>query len=165
MKAFKMKPATYDDIMRLPVGMNGEIVDGELFASPRPNMSHGHVVSTLAAELGGPFDRGRGGPGGWWILFEPELHFGTNVLIPDLAGWRRERLPKLRDVPFMELVPDWICELTSPSTTSFDKVKKLPVYLREGVAHAWLVDPDCRFIEALARREGHWLLVDHFSDG
>jgi Uma2 family endonuclease len=162
MKAFKKKPATYDDIRRLPEGMNGEIVDGELFASPRPRMGHGHVATGLNLELGGPFGRGKGGPGGWWIVFEPELHFGTNVVIPDLAGWRRERLPKMPDAPFMELAPDWICEITSPSTASFDRVKKMHVYHRAGVTHAWLVDPAARIIEAFHRETSNWLLIDTF---
>lgn len=163
MRAFKKMPATYDDIRRLPEGMNGEIVDGELFASPRPKMGHANAASALNYELTGPFGRGKGGPGGWWIVFEPELHFGPNVLIPDLAGWRRERLPKLPNVPFMELAPDWICEIMSRSTASFDRMKKLPVYLQAGVAYAWLVDPVLRNIEALRRENDRWVVVGNFS--
>jgi Uma2 family endonuclease len=162
MRAFEKMPATYDDIRRLPEGMNGEIVDGELVASPRPKTDHANVASSLNYELTGPFGRGKGGPGGWWILGEPELHLGANVLIPDLAGWRRERLPKLPNVPFMELAPDWICEITSRSTASFDRVKKLPVYLQAGVAHAWLVDPAGRTIEALRREHDRWVVVGNF---
>lgn len=162
MKAFKKKPATYDDVLRLPEGMNGEIVDGELFASPRPRMDHGHVASVLIGDLFGPFSRGKGGPGGWWIIIEPELHFGANVVIPDLAGWRRERLPKMPNVPFMEMAPDWICEITSRSTASFDRVRKLPVYLRAGVTYAWLVDPSSRIIEALRRETDRWALIGNY---
>src|SRR4051812_20475451 len=161
MRVFKKKPATYDDLRRLPEGMNGQIVNGELFATPRPNMGHGHVASTLSGELSGPFHIGRGGPGGWWIIFEPELHLGTDGLIPDLAGWRRERLPKMPNAPFMELAPDWICEITSSSTASFDRVRKLPVYLRAGVAYAWLVDPINRTIEALRRENDRWVVIDY----
>lgn len=162
MRAFKKHPATYDDIRRLPEGMNGEIVDGELFASPRPRMGHGHVATSLAGELTGPFGHGRGGPGGWWIIFEPELHFGPNVLIPDVAGWRRDRLPRMTDVPFMELAPDWICEITSRSTASFDRVRKLPVYLKAGVAFAWLVEPATRTIEALRKESDGWRVIGNF---
>jgi Uma2 family endonuclease len=163
MKVFKKNPATYDDVRRLPEGMNGEIVDGELFASPRPRMGHANVVSMLNGELYGPFSRGKGGPGGWWIVIEPELHFGANVVIPDLAGWRRERLPKMpTEAPFMELAPDWLCEVTSRSTASFDRVKKLPVYLRAGVSYAWLVDPADRTIEARRKESDRWILVGHY---
>jgi Uma2 family endonuclease len=162
MKAFKKKPATYDDIRRLPEGMNGEIVDGELFASPRPTMGHANVASALTYELTGPFGRGKGGPGGWWIVGEPELHLGTNVLIPDLAGWRLERVPKRTNAPFMELAPDWICEITSPSTASFDRVRKLPVYLKAGVTYAWTVDPSTRIIQALRRETDRWVVIGDF---
>lgn len=162
MRTFRKKPATYDDIRQLPQGMNGELVDGELFATSRPAMGHAHLATILTSELHGPFDRGKGGPGGWWIFREPELHFGPNVVIPDLAGWRRERLPKMRDVPYMELAPDWICEITSRSTANFDRGKKLPVYLQAGVAYAWLVDPLNRSIEALRREADRWVVIGNF---
>ncbi|HYV46950.1 MAG TPA: Uma2 family endonuclease [Myxococcaceae bacterium] len=162
MKAFTKKPATYDDIRQLPEGMNGELVDGQLFAWPRPTMGHAHLAGVLLYELHGSFDLGKGVHGRWWIFREPELHFGPNVVIPDLAGWRRERLPKMPDVPFMELAPDWICEITSRSTASFDRVNKLPVYLKAGVAFAWLVDPTSRTIEALQKVKDHWTLIGNF---
>ncbi|KFA87447.1 Uma2 family endonuclease [Archangium violaceum] len=155
------KPATYEDIEALPVGWVGEIIEDELVASPRPAMGHGRVTSVLGVELGGPFDLGRGGPGGWWIFFEPEIHFGRNVLVPDLAGWRRERLPKppARNEPFMKVAPDWLCEVLSPSTESMDRARKLPLYHREGVSHVWLVDPLARTLEVLRREARGWLLV------
>jgi len=162
MRAFQKMPATYDDIRRLPEGVNGEIVNGELFTSPRPNMGHANVAAELTSELVPPFGHGRGGPGGWWIVGEPELHLGANILIPDLAGWRRERVPKRTDAPFMEVAPDWICEITSRSTASFDRVKKLPVYLQAGVAYAWLVDPLGRTIEALRREANRWVVIGNF---
>lgn len=163
MKAFQKKPATYDDLRRLPETMIGEIVEGELFASPRPATEHGQVAFGLSGEIAGPFGRGKGGPGGWWFQFEPELHLGAQVLVPDLAGWKRDRLPRMPAVPYLELAPDWICEISSPSTAGFDRVKKLPIYLREGVAHAWLVDPISRTIEALRRETDRWVLIGNFS--
>src|SRR4051812_44978930 len=106
-------PATAADLARLPPHVVGEIVDGVLQVSPRPASPHARAASTLQVDLGGPFDRGRGGPGGWWIVVEPELRFGADVVVPDLAGWRRERLPTWPDVPFFTLAPDWVCEVLS----------------------------------------------------
>src|SRR3954468_4688276 len=132
------RPATYEDLCALPDHVIGELIAGELIASPRPSIPHSRASSVLSDDLGGPFDRGRGGPGGWWILFEPELHLGADVLVPDLAGWRRERMPVLRNVAYFELAPDWVCEVVSPSTARVDRVRKVPIYAREGVSHLWL---------------------------
>ena len=159
------KPATYEDIEALPVGWVGEIIEEELVASPRPAMGHARVAAVLNTELGGPFDLGRGGPGGWWLFVEPEVHLGRNVLVPDLAGWRRERLPRppASDEPYMTVAPDWVCEVLSPSTQAVDRKRKLPLYHREGVAHLWLVDPLARTLEVLRREPGGWLLVATFG--
>ena len=148
------KGATYDDLVRVPEHFVAEMFDGELYASPRPALPHARAVSVLVVELGGPFDRGRSGPGGWVILVEPELHFGQDVLVPDLAGWRRERLPSIPPDAYLTLAPDWVCEVLSPSTEFIDRHKKLRIYAREGVAHAWLVDPLRRSLEVLALRLG-----------
>lgn len=155
------KPATYEDIEALPVGWVGEIIEDELVASPRPAMGHARVSSVLGTELGGAFDLGRGGPGGWWIFFEPEVHLGRNVLVPDLAGWCRERLPNppAPSEPFMTVAPDWLCEVLSPSSEARDRARKLPLYHREGVGHVWLVDPLARTLEVLRREAKGWLLV------
>src|SRR5712692_2715228 len=117
-RAMPKKPATYEDILRLPENVVGEIIDGELVVSPRPAVGHARASSVLGNKLGPPFDTGGGGPGGWWILPEIELHFRADVLVPDLAGWRRTRMPKLPPPrePFITLAPDWLCEVLSPST-------------------------------------------------
>lgn len=153
-------PATYDDLVALPENKVGELIDGELFASPRPAARHSKVASVLGMDLGGPFHRGRGGPGGWWILFEPEFHFGKDVLVPDLAGWRHERMPLIPNVPFFELAPDWICEVLSPSTAKLDTVLKLPRYARAGVQYAWIVDPINRRLDVFRQEQGRWVLVE-----
>ncbi|QRN97804.1 Uma2 family endonuclease [Archangium violaceum] len=155
------KPATYEDIEALPVGWVGEIVEDELVASPRPVMGHAHVSYALSVMLGAPFAFGNGGPGGWWLLSEPELHLGRAILVPDLAGWRRERLPRLpsSEEPFMTLAPDWVCEVLSPSTATVDRMRKLPIYHREGVAYAWLIDPLARTLEVFRREPSGWLLT------
>jgi Uma2 family endonuclease len=157
------KPATYQDIIDLPEHKVGEIVDGELYVSPRPAARHAKVSSILGMDLGSPFQRGRGGPGGWWIVDEPELHFGQNVLVPDLAGWRRERMPRIPDVPYFELAPDWVCEVLSPSTAKLDVVLKLPKYARAGVKHAWIVDPMNRLLEVFRQEHEQWVLVATFG--
>ena len=151
--------ATYDDLLRVPDHMVAEILGGELYASPRPAIPHARASSALGVEVGGPFGRGRGGPGGWWILDEPELHFGEDVVVPDLAGWRRERLPQLPDSASISLAPDWACEVVSPSTERIDRVRKLPIYFREGVGHVWLLNPGTRTLEILRRSSEGWLLV------
>lgn len=153
------KPATYQDLLRVPEPMVAEIVGGELYVSPRPAVRHALATSTLGIELGNPFQRGNGGPGGWWILDEPELHLARDVLVPDLAGWRRERLPTLPATAALELAPDWICEVLSPATAHLDRTRKLPAYARAGVAHAWLVDPAARTVEVLGLDRGGWRVL------
>ena len=160
----KSKPATYADIEALPENMVGEILFGVLHAHPRPSPRHSRASSTLGVELGGPFDRGRGGPGGWIILDEPELHLGPHVIVPDLAGWRRERMPKLPDTAFFEMPPDWIAEVLSPSTAQVDRTDKLAVYAAFDVAHAWYLDPIARTLEVFALTGGKWLLAATFKD-
>lgn len=145
--------------MAVPEHLIAEIVDGELITSPRPSVPHAHSGSALGVDLGGPFQFGRGGPGGWWILDEPELHLGSDALVPDLAGWRRERLAVLPDAPFISIAPDWVCEILSPSTAGLDRVRKLRIYAREKISHAWLVDPAGRTLEVFRRQEDRWLLV------
>ncbi len=155
--------ATYDDLRDVPDHFVAEMFDGELYATPRPSTLHTNAASVLGAELGGPFHRGRNGPGGWVIWFEPELHFGNDVLVPDLAGWRRERLPRLSDDAFMTLAPDWACEVLSKSTESLDRGKKLEVYAREGVSHAWLLDPSRRTLEVLELESGAWSPLERYE--
>jgi Uma2 family endonuclease len=133
-----------------------EILDGELYTWPRPAPRHADASSGLVAALRGPFDRGRGGPGGWRILFEPELHLGADVVVPDLAGWRRERLPALPEEAYVSVAPDWACEVVSPSTASTDRVTKLRIYAREAVGHVWLVDPIARTLEVLRLEPALW---------
>jgi Uma2 family endonuclease len=148
----------YDQLMALPEGLTGEILNGQLHAQPRPSGAHMGVESALQIELGGPFDRGRGGPGGWRILVEPEIHFvrDREICVPDLAGWRREHLPHLpRDQRF-EVVPDWVCEILSPSTESKDRKIKMPIYAHYGVRFAWLIDPLKQTIEAFTLSGDAW---------
>ena len=156
--------ATYQDVLDAPAHRIAEIVDGTLYTQPRPAPSHAVASSRLGFDLGGPFDRGRGGPGGWWIIDEPELHLGEDILVPDLAGWRRERMAELPDTAYFSLAPDWVCEVLSASTRRLDLHGKRPVYAREGVAHLWLVDPADRTLEAFELREGQWVLVATAQD-
>lgn len=153
------RPATYDDLVKVPDHLVAEILEGDLYATPRPSAPHALAASALGGELLGPFQSGRGGPGGWWILDEPELHLGADVVVPDLAGWRRSRLPQIPDAPAITVAPDWVCEILSPSTEAMDRVLKLAIYLREGVSHVWFVNPRSFTLEVLRRAEGHWIVV------
>ena len=148
--------ATYADLYDVPDNFVAEMFDGDLYASPRPAIPHAHAAFVLGGELAGPFHRGRNGPGGWVILHEPELHFGKNVLVPDLAGWRRHRMPEAPDAAYITLAPDWVCEVLSPSTEALDRGKKLRIYARENVVHAWLLDPLRQTLEVLALESGVW---------
>jgi Uma2 family endonuclease len=155
----RRRPATYEDVLNAPDHLVAEILDGELFTSPRPAVAHAHTSSVLGGELSGPFHRGRGGPGGWWILDEPELHVGDDVIVPDLAGWKRSRLSTLPDTAAITLAPDWVCEIVSPSTEAIDRVKKLVIYARERVSHVWLLNPLSRTLEVMQLESGRWVVV------
>ncbi len=156
--------ATYQDVLDAPPHRVAEVVDGVLHTSPRPALPHARASSSLGFKIGGPFDYDPGGPGGWWIIDEPELHLGEDILVPDLAGWRRERMPDFPDAAYSTLAPDWVCEVLSPSTRKLDLHAKRPVYAREGVAHLWLVDPVDRTLEAFELRDGEWVLIATAKD-
>lgn len=153
------KPATYEDLLLVPDHLVAEILDGELYATPRPAVRHAHAATMLGGEIVGPFGRGRGGPGGWWILYGPELHLHTDVIVPDLAGWRRSRLAAIPDAPALTVAPDWVCEIVSPSTEGIDRGKKRAIYAREAVSHLWLINPGTETLEILAFEGSRWTLV------
>lgn len=143
------KEATYEDVLNAPEHMVAQVIDGELLLQPRPALLHAAAASALGEELGPPFKRGRSGPGGWMLLFEPELHLAKDIVVPDLAGWKRERLPAIPDEPYFTLAPDWCCEVLSPSTHRIDRIRKARVYSRERVTHLWFVDPREHLVEVL----------------
>lgn len=162
--AEKPRRATYADLEAVPPNKVAEIINGVLRVSPRPAPRHAHASSRLTALLGRPFDLGKDGPGGWTILREPELHFGPadneDDLVPNLAGWRVERMPRLPKKAYFSLAPDWICEVLSKNTEAIDRAEKMPIYAREGVRHVWLVHPIRRTFEAFSLgSEGLWKLV------
>ena len=152
--------ATYQDVLNTPPHKVAEIVEGTLYIQPRPAMSHATASSRLLGRIGTPFDLGDGGPGGWWIIFEPELHTGEDILVPDFAGWRHGRMPEPPTGAYSTLVPDWVCEVLSPSTRRLDLGGKRAVYAREGVGYLWLVDPDAQSLEAFKLRDTEWVLID-----
>lgn len=156
----------YDQLLALPENLTGEILNGQLYTQPRPAGPHARAETALGSELMAPFDFGRGGPGGWWILVEPEIHFirDREVAVPDLGGWRRARMPEIPRGHRFEMVPDWVCEILSPSTESKDRRIKMPIYARYGVRYAWLVDPEARTLEAYELRQGDWVEIDRFRD-
>ena len=156
--------ATYQDVLDAPAHRVAEIIDGVLYTQPRPASPHALATSSLGSDLTAAFQFGRGGPGGWWIIDEPELHLGEDILVPDLAGWRRERMPDYPDVAYFTLAPDWVCEVLSASTRKIDLHGKRPIYAREGVAHLWLIDPVDRTLEAFELRNGKWVLIATATD-
>lgn len=143
--------------------MVGQIIRGVLYAHPRPASPHAAAASAIGEELGPPFKRGRGGPGGWVILDEPELHLAEDILVPDLGGWRRERMPQMPHAAAFELAPDWICEVLSPSTAVVDRAEKIPIYAQHGVSHVWLVEPIEQYLEILRLDGATYRLIATFA--
>lgn len=158
------KQASYADVLAAPEHLIAEVLEGELHLNPRPGVAHTAAASALGEELGPPFKRGKGGPGGWIIFDEPELHLGEDILVPDLAAWRVERLGVLGNDPYLTIAPDWICEVLSPRTAKYDRTDKLHIYGREEVRWAWLVDPLLRTLEALRWESGRWALLGTWRD-
>jgi Uma2 family endonuclease len=160
----KQRPATYADIAALPRDVVGEILFGVLQTHPRPAPRHSRASNRLQLELGGPFDRDEAGLSGWVFLTEPELHLGAHVVVPDIAGWRRERMPVLPETPFIETPPDWLSEILAPATQRYDRTDKLAIYATFGVEHCWYVDPVARTLEVFALSNANWLLAATFKD-
>ncbi len=153
------KVASYADVLAAPHHVVAEVIHGTLITSPRPAAPHAHVTSVLGMDLGSPFQRGRGGPGGWWILFEPELHFGAHIVVPDLAGWRLERMATIPDTAYFTPAPDWLCEVLSPSTEAIGRSDKLEIYRAAEVSWVWLANPRARILEVLQNSPEGWLRV------
>lgn len=148
------RQALYDRYLALPEYQRGEIIDGTLYVMSRPAPRHANAATVLSGELNGAFQRARGGPGGWWIISEPEIQFvPKEPLSPDIAGWRVDRMPALPNTSHFELAPDWACEVLSRSTETIDRHKKLPIYARHGIKHVWLVDPIDKLLEVYALNE------------
>ena len=157
----------YIQLEALPKNMTGEIINSRLIAMPRPSGPHCQASSLLGASVLFPYQQGLyGGPGGWWIVDEPEVHFirDIEVTVPDIAGWRKERMPRQPRTHRYEIVPDWICEIASPSTAKLDRSEKMPLYAKYGVKHLWLVDPLLKILEAYELLNGCWLNVKTFKD-
>lgn len=156
----------WQDVLAAPEDLKAEVLAGELFTMPRPHPRHGWVQAVLSSDLTAPFGQGRGGPGGWWILIEPDVLFGPHDIVsPDLVGWRRDRVPAFPDEQPISIRPDWICEVLSPRTASRDRTSKSDLYLRSGVPDYWLVDPAARILEAFELEEGGWLRLGAWGDG
>ncbi len=165
MQALKQESrAGYRDVLNAPAHMVAEVIDGALHTHPRPAPRHARAGSSLGVKIGGPFDYDSVGPGGWWIIDEPELHLCDDVLVPDLAGWRRERMPDYPDTAWFAIAPDWVCEVLSPGTRKTDLHEKRPIYAREGVSWLWFVDPLASGLEAFELRDGQWLLIASLKD-
>lgn len=158
------KFSIYDELLALSDNVVGEIIAGELIVSPRPAPRHARASSALGGKIWDPFDQGQGGPGGWWILNEPEIHLADDVVVPDIAGWRRSNLPVLpTDKAYFTVTPNWVCEIISPSTARHDRIEKLTIYAREKVEFVWLVDPSPKTLEIYKLHEEGWILLRSFA--
>ncbi|MDE0524463.1 MAG: Uma2 family endonuclease [Boseongicola sp.] len=156
--------AGYADVLASPPHMVAEVLAGTLYTQPRPAMPHGFARSGVGAKISPPFGYGDGGPCGWWILFEPELHLEEDIVVPDLAGWRRTTMPDYPDAAYCTIAPDWTCEVLSHSTRRIDRHEKAAIYAREGVSHLWFVDPDARTLEAFELRGGLRVILATLAD-
>ncbi len=159
------KAPTLADLDALPPDIKGEIIDGVLYTMTRPRGRHQRTGLAIGGDLRGPFDQGRNGPGGWWIVPEPGIELtNTPEIAPDLAGWRRDRLPVLPEDEPIRVVPDWVCEILSPSTRRHDLLVKKPYYARVGVAYHWLIDLPARTLTAYRLESGRWVELGVFGD-
>lgn len=159
------KGATYNDLYAIPENMTGEIIAGELIVTPRPSRKHAAATTLLTSRLVPPYQFGEGGgPGGWIILVEPEIGLGENIVVPDLAGWKRERFPFQEETNWISVAPDWVCEILSPSTLRLDKVRKMPLYAQFGVKYIWLLDPAAMTLDAFQNEAHRWVLLGSYAE-
>lgn len=161
------KLATYADLLALPQDTRAEVLGGDVVLSPAPLPRHSKAQGSARRFLGGPFDDddGHGGPGGWWIFVEVDVRLSPHDIVrPDLAGWRRERLSQPGRVRPIEVVPDWVCEVLSPSTAARDRITKRRLYAQAQIPFYWLIDPELRAVEALALRDGAWVELGVFDE-
>ncbi|MDI1450184.1 Uma2 family endonuclease [Polyangium sp. 6x1] len=159
------KRATYEDLLALPPNVKGEILDGVLYTQPRPRFRHMRTATILGGNISSPFDSGWTGPGGWWIVVEPGIELPDSPEVsPDIAGWRRERMLETPEDGPITVVPDWVCEILSPSTRRYDEHTKKWFYARHGVSWLWLIDPDARLLTAHRLQNGGWFQFGSWVD-
>lgn len=158
------RQAVYEDLYHIPDHTTGEIIDGELIVTPRPRRPHVHASCSLGSRLQFPFQFGQGGPGGWFIYIEPEVHFGTHVIVPDLAGWKKERLAGMFAEHRFTATPGWVCEILSPRSARIDRIKKMRVFAEHGVPFAWLIEPVLKTLEVFVLEAGAWVVRGLYAD-
>jgi Uma2 family endonuclease len=163
--SMKQQPPTLADLDALPPGVVGEIIEGVLYTMTKPRMRHQRTMRMISGRVGEPFDNERGGPGGWWIVPEPGIELpNTPEITPDVAGWRRERMPEMPFDEPIRVVPDWVCEILSKTTRRHDLLVKLPYYAKIGVSHHWLVDLEARVLIAHRLEASEWRIIGTYSD-
>lgn len=159
------RSATYADLTAVPEHFVPEVIDGTLETHPRPRPQHALAASDLNAVLGPPFRQGRGGPGGWLSMVEPELHLGPQVVVPNLAGWRHPGIPSKPEAAFIGIPPDWVCQILSPSTMRLDRDPERRIYAEAGIGHLWLLDPGEGFLEGFGFADGRWVVLATIQHG
>jgi len=159
------KLATYDDLYNIPANMTGEIIDGELFVSPRPSVEHTRVASTLGYAIGPSYDFGEGGgPGGWIILDETEIKLEEDTFVPDIAGWKKERFFNPEGQNWVSVTPDWVCEILSPSSVRHDRIIKARTYAKHRIPYFWLIDPRDRLLQVFKLESGRWVTLEDYAE-
>ena len=164
MSNLAIKQATYQDIFDLPDNIVGEIIDGQLETQPRPTHQHAVASSSLGAELVSPFQKGKDDPGSWWIIDEPKCQLSVHILVPDLAGLRKKRMPVFPETDWFDGVPDSVCEILSPSTAPLHRIVKTLLYSQLGVVNLWLIDSNLQTLEAFQLHDSRWLLIGYFAN-
>jgi Uma2 family endonuclease len=167
MASLAPKLATYDDLLGLQEDVRAEVIAGQILVAPSPLPRHSRAQRVLGRFVGGPYDDddGRGGPGGWWIFIEVDVQLGSHDIVrPDLAGWRRTRLPHPGAMRPIDVAPDWVCEVISPSAAARDRVIKRDLYARHRIPHYWLVDPEARTLEALELTGDRWVEIGAWDE-
>ncbi|MFH0824641.1 MAG: Uma2 family endonuclease [Pseudomonadota bacterium] len=157
--------ASYEDLYGIDENAIGQIIDGELIVSPRPSRGHAFAASMLTIGVGPAYGMGgTRGPGVWIILFEPEIKLSEDILVPDLAGWKEDRLPREEETNWISVSPDWVCEIISDSSIRVDRIRKTAIYAREGIPYFWVIDPRYHTLEVFRLESGRWTVLGTFAD-
>ncbi len=158
------RKAVYEDLFSIPEEMTAEIISGELVITPRPSRKHTSASSSLGFLIGPAYQLGRGGPGGWVIILEPEIGLEGDILVPDLAGWKMERYPGDEPHNWISVVPDWVCEVISPNTLKRDRMLKMSIYAQNGVPYSWLIDPTMKTLDVFRLEGGEWVVAGLYAE-
>jgi Uma2 family endonuclease len=162
----RIAPANAADLAALDERVRAEVIRGVVVEKAAPSFEHGDAQSSLAAALKDPFQRQRGGPGGWWIATDVEIELEVHeVYRPDLVGWRRERMSERPRGRPIRVRPDWVCEVLSPSNAEYDLGAKLFTYHRSAIPQYWIADPEHATLTVYRATEHGYVVVSSAGRG